>query len=1072
MDAEPARASHLDQVRRGLAAAVVVVAAVVLVGWQFGWLSLTRQLPGSVEMKPNTALVLGALAAAVGTEHRRLRIGVGCAVAALTGVTLFEFASGWSVGVDLLIPWLDLHGESGRMAEATAIALFALALALLGSADGRTWVVTAASLTAWGLGYLALLGYLYGASELYDVIGYTNMAAPTAATICLLAGASLLLEPDAGAMGLFTDHGSAGRMLRRMIPFFVFVSPALGGARLWGQRRGWFDTEFGVAILIAVMVASGIVVTWWAGLRIAAADRARDDARAELVALNADLARQVEIRGAQANRAVARFGALMESAPDAMLGVGRDGTILLVNAEAEKIFGFDRDDLVGRPVEVLLPAALGGRHVNHRKRYLEKPSRRPMGAGKELAARRKDGSEFPAEVSLSTIQTEDGPLVIAAVRDASERRAFEAELQAARAVAEGAARSRQEFLATMSHEIRTPMNAVIGMTSLLLDSSLDAQQRDYLETIRTSGDHLLSLINDVLDYAKIDAGRLELEAVPFDVREWLHSTVELIASSAHDKGLELVYDVDPDVPVGLIGDPARLRQVLVNLLSNSVKFTEYGEVEVDIGVEPGAPGPDGAVGLWMSVRDTGIGIDSAQMDGLFEPFTQADSSTTRVYGGTGLGLAIARRLARAMGGDLVLTSTAGEGTTAIMRWQAQRGTPRGSGSAGVVTDEALTGVRLLVVDDNAPNRRILRAWAERHGMVCEAVEGAEQALSLLENGARFAVAVLDLMMPGIDGIELSRMLRAREPLMHQILLSSAGPYTADLVHGERFDAVLTKPARPDRLFGKIAGLLDDVGTPDSEPEQPVSPGSPPPMRILVVEDVLVNQKVARHLLARFGYDCDVASGGEEAITALDEKDYQLVLMDVQMPGVDGLEATRRIRARWPERPLRIVALTANVGAEDIRACHDAGMDGFLGKPITLESLGAVLDDTASASQTFVTRGPSSAASETLPPPGPRLADLVDPQVLDELFAMFAEGLDSTMEEIEAGCRAENCDVVARAAHRLLGSARSLGIDRLGALCQRLEAYAEGGDWPRTRGLLPRMRGWQELVRERGPDLLR
>lgn len=349
------------------------------------------------------------------------------------------------------------------------------------------------------------------------------------------------------------------------------------------------------------------------------------------------------------------------------------------------------------------------------------------------------------------------------------------------------------------------------------------------------------------------------------------------------------------------------------------------------------------------------------------------------------------------------------------------------------------------------------------------------------------------MMPGIDGIELGRLLRARAPETRQVLLSSAGAYTLDLVHGEPFDAVLTKPVRPERLFGRIATLL--TGSDEAESANPGhggNRGAPPLMRILVVEDVLVNQKVARHLLARFGYDCDVVPGGAEALEALERADYQLILMDVQMPGIDGLEATRLIRERWPERDLRIVALTANVGAEDVRACHDAGMDGFLGKPITLDSLGAVLDHAATTTRAgevaFPTGGSvpggtsaddpaiseeadTAVAGETFIP-APRISDVVGPEVLAELFAVFSENLDETLEEITIGCEQEDGYAVTRAAHELRGSARSLGIERLGTLCQRVETYAADGDWPRARSLLPRMRSWQELVRQRGPDLLR
>jgi PAS domain S-box-containing protein len=1072
-DRDPDRGSDPRDVRAVLAVLVLLVSLTVVDGWWFGWDAVTRMLPGSVEVAPNTALALIAMAVALLRPTARVVGLVGAAVGALGAATLTGYVADRPDGVVVLLPWAHANGHPTRMAEATAVAFVLLGLAMIARARGITWVVQVVTPVAFAIGFFGLLAYAYNASELYDVMGYTRLAAPTAICLGLVSFGLLLLDPDRGLVGLLRDRGSAGRVLRRMIPFFLVVFPATGGFVLWGHERGWFDHQFGFATLVVVMASCGVAVVWRAGLRIAAADQGRDEARAALEELNADLAHQVQVRSNQANRALNRFRAVMESAPDAMLGVGPEGVIVLVNAEAEKLFGYERSELLGQPVEVLMPAALAGRHVAHREAYLARPERRAMGAGQELAARRKDGSEFPAEVSLSTIDSDDGPLVMAAVRDATERREFEAALAAARDAAERSARTRQEFLATMSHEIRTPMNAVIGMTSLLLDSSLDPQQRDYLETIRTSGDHLLALINDVLDYAKIDAGRLELESVPFDVREWLHSTVELIASSAHDKGLELAYDIDPQVPARLLGDPARLRQILVNLLSNAVKFTDHGEVEVEVGVDGVQP-----EGLWlrMSVRDTGIGIEASHLENLFDPFTQADSSITRVYGGTGLGLAIARRLARAMGGDLMLTSNPGDGTTATVRWRAQPGSPAVPVPAAHAQEDVLAGVRLLVVDDNRPSRRILHAWAERHGMLCDAVEGAEQALSLIESGAQFPVAILDLMMPGIDGIELSRLLRARDPGIQQVLLSSAGPYTADLVHGEQFDAVLTKPVRPDRLFGRIAALLAGSEEPaGAEGSEQRDAGGPPPMRILVVEDVLVNQKVARHLLARFGYDCDVASGGEEALAALERKDYQLVLMDVQMPGVDGLEATRRIRARWPERSLRIVALTANVGAEDVRACHDAGMDGFLGKPITLESLGAVLDQAArdSAGGNFTaTLAPADTDAVVDVAAGPRIADMVEPEVLEELFGLFAEGLDASLAEIEEGCLHEDRDAVSRAAHRLLGSARSLGIERLGILCQRVENYAGEGDWPRTKSLIPRMRSWQDLVRQRGPDLLR
>ena len=742
----------------------------------------------------------------------------------------------------------------------------------------------------------------------------------------------------------------------------------------------------------------------------------------------------------------AKFSGLLEAAPDAMLGVDAAGLIQLVNTQAEKLFGWTRSELLGRPIETLVPERARTTHRAHRAGYFAEPVVRAMGAGIDLSARRKDGSEFPAEISLSSIETEDGLLVTAAVRDVSERKAFETMVARARDAAEKAAGSRQEFLATMSHEIRTPMNAIIGMTSLLLDTPMDRQQRDFVETVRTSGEHLLTIINDILDYAKIDAGKLVLEEVAFEVRDWLGETLDLVTLQAHEKGLELACAVSPNVPPVVIGDPARTRQVLVNLLANAVKFTQQGEVVVRVEAERAD-----AVGTWLRfvVSDTGIGVAPERIESLFEPFTQGDSTTTRIYGGTGLGLAISRRLVESMGGTMEMQSTPGVGTVVQFCFPVVRRDEVGSAvSAG------LTGHRVLVVDDNATNRQILEAWARQQEMECLSAAGGAEALARVDPDRPFDFAVLDLDMPGIDGNELGRALRARIPAIRLILLQSTSPVRR--AETDVFDAVVSKPPRPEKLTDIMVELHRTGAVRDAvtAPEESVFslPAASRRLSILVVEDTPVNQKVAQHLLARFGFRSDVAASGEEAITALQQRDYDLVLMDIQMPEMDGLEATRRIRARWPERDLRIVAMTANVGTEDVRRCYEAGMDAFLPKPIDVTSLARMLRELLTAPTT------EPVVDGTIVN---RLCDQIGAEVVRELAEEFLSDLDSALPDLEDGCRNEDRARVAATAHRLKSPARSLGACAFGDLLDDLERQAKDSDW----STLSRMVG--RLVTQRG-----
>ena len=729
--------------------------------------------------------------------------------------------------------------------------------------------------------------------------------------------------------------------------------------------------------------------------------------------------------------------------PQFRLMLGYDGTESNEEGRPEAFVHPDDGAIVGRAMS---------NHLQHRVPY-----------DIEYRLRKKDGDWLWVRSRASAERDEDDrPLWLAgSIHDITQERAARVAMERATAEAEEASRAKSTFLATMSHEIRTPMNGIIGMTGLLLDTGLDRVQRDYAETIRASADSLLTILNDILDFSKIEAGKLDIENIELDLRSNVDDVGSIMAFQAAAKSLELVVNVRPEVPERVLCDPQRIRQCLLNLVGNAIKFTQSGEVVLEVGL---LGRQSGRALLHFEVRDTGIGIPRESLDKLFQPFIQADSSTTRRFGGTGLGLSIVRKLVEMMGGQTGAQSEVGKGSTFWFTLPVEE--PAGMLDFEPRRHGAHEGRRILLVDDNDTNRRVLSSQMVHAGYEVVTASDAHEALAALRSGrGAFDAVVLDYQMPDMDGAMLGeQIMKARDIAPTRLMLLTSLDRSGDMQRFADigFSAYLTKPVRTRELLDCLNRALSREAEDWHMHSQPIITRGTLVAnevkriysgRVLLVEDNAINQRVARRFLERLGCEVHVVGDGKQAVDAFERNSYGFILMDMQMPVMDGLEATQRIRQIEGEgRRTPIVALTANAMMGTLERCLEAGMDDYLTKPLDISRLQDVLD-----------RFMAAACSDTEPtvvaPVGrdldhavkARLRDIAgeDSDFAAELVSAFIMGAEEAILEMRAAAHRHDLDQLARAAHKLKGAANNMHVDRLGLLSADVETRARGGgrnDW--------------------------
>ena len=744
-----------------------------------------------------------------------------------------------------------------------------------------------------------------------------------------------------------------------------------------------------------------------------------------------------------------RLRTLFEGIDDALFVHDMEGRILDCNPAACRRLGYTRDEFLAlRTSDIDAP--------EFAEDFEQRCARQmTIGAyvceGVHLA---KDGKRIPVDINTRVIAYRGSPAVLAVVRDITERKRVEAELELMREAAENANAAKSEFLANMSHEIRTPMNGILGMTELALATELSTEQTEYLQMVKSSADSLLTVVNDILDFSKIEAGKLSFDPIEFQLRDTLADMMRTLAVKAHEKGLDFAYRVPPEVPDRLVGDPGRLKQVIVNLTGNAIKFTGRGEILISVGV---ASRESGKAVLSFTVTDTGIGIPGHQLQTIFEPFTQGDGSTTRKYGGTGLGLAISAQLASLMGGKIWAESESGKGSS--FHFTASLGVIEDSAGEVKAPDAGceLQGIPVLVADDSANSRIILREMLSSWGMKPVAVDGVEPAVTALNRGIAegdpFAIVILDTKIS--NGAWLDLVPTAGGPAV--IALTSApGHSEIEQLRALGIDAYLHKPVRQSDLLDAMMTILgsrslealgafsnqSSSGPIRGDVETKISPsGEIRPLRVLVAEDNPVNQRLVVRMLEKRGHTVALVPNGREAVEALACQKFDIALFDIQMPEMGGLEATAAIRAREREQAVSggraihipIVAITANAMKGDRERCLEAGMDGYIAKPIHQQELFGVIENMHIIKEIEPTISFDDALFGG------------DPDFLAEIVNLFLETYPELLSEIENAVSRNDAAALGRAAHTMKGAVANFGAKAAVDQAKALEMMGKAGD---------------------------
>jgi PAS domain S-box-containing protein len=752
-----------------------------------------------------------------------------------------------------------------------------------------------------------------------------------------------------------------------------------------------------------------------------------------------------------------RFRELYDDAPVGYHELDSQGRIIRVNRKELEMLGYSLKEMIGEYVwkfaadsitsQKTVKAKLAGTQV-------------PSGSYERIYMR-KNGTKFPVLVDEHINKNENGEVtsIRTTIQDITRRREAEEALNVAKEAAEAANRAKSQFLAVMSHEIRTPMNGVIGMTDLLLTTELSREQHDFVETVRSSGEALLAIINDILDFSKIESGKIELEQHPFEVRECIEDVFELLAPKALEKSLDLLYWVDPRVPSIVVGDKLRLRQILFNLVGNAIKFTSQGEIyaSVTLGWKVGTD-----CQLEFFVRDTGIGIPRDRIDRLFKAFSQVDSSTTRKYGGTGLGLAISTRLVDLMQGRMWVESEEGKGATFFFTIKVAEPAESLALPTVVVRGKIpeLQNKRVLIVDDNPTNLQLLRLQTEYWGMLPRTTHSPHEALEWIRKGDPFDCVILDMLMPVMNGIQLAVEISAMRPAktLPLLLLSSSGSLDEDQKkHRELFFAAVPKPVKHDQLFNYILSALSGV---KRQPLKKTSSGPKKveianilPLKILVAEDNAINQRLFIHILKQLGYTCQMVATGTEVLREIELQRYDLIFMDVHMPEMDGLEASRRIvNNRSAEDRPRIIALTADAMQGDREKCLEAGMDDYLAKPILIDDVRNMIEQWGHGRATPTTASSAQAPStadnfvESISAHFRKLGFDQEPVFLSEFITVALSDVSKKRDQLLLAYKDKDIKALHNAAHALKGGSSNLGTTTFIDICRQIEESAANGSF--------------------------